>query len=126
MCEVKPGPRCAADTASGASAALDVYELAYPAGPAVNPDAAATVTMGAQHDPPMWVEDQNGRLLLNGAAAEPSDEFDPHVPGIPGDGSPVVLDVDEERGLTFTWNDISRRRQDWSCRKRGYLVSQLV
>ena len=54
------------------------------------------------------------------------DTFRPQVPGIPGDGSPVVLDVDEERGLTFTWHDISRRDQDWTSRERGFLVSRLT
>lgn len=60
-------------------------------------------------------------------AAEPPREraFDQRVPGIPGDGSPVVLHVDDARGLTFTWYDISRREQDWCSRERGYLVSRL-
>jgi hypothetical protein len=52
--------------------------------------------------------------------------FDPRVPGIPGDGSPVLVHVDEARGLTFTWFDISRREQDWRSRERGYLVSRLA
>lgn len=52
--------------------------------------------------------------------------FDPRVPGIPGDGSPVVLHIDSERGLTYTWYDISRRLQDFQSRERGYLVSRLA
>lgn len=52
--------------------------------------------------------------------------FDPTVPGIPGDGSPIVLAVDEERHLTYTWYDISRRPQDFQSRERGYLVSRLA
>lgn len=56
----------------------------------------------------------------------PEREFSPRVPGIPGDGSPVVLHVDAERGLTFTWHDISRRDHDWCSLERGYLVSRLT
>lgn len=59
-------------------------------------------------------------------ATTDSKPFDPQVPGIPGDGTPVLLHTDEARGLTFTWYDISRRKQDWQSRERGYLVSRLV
>jgi hypothetical protein len=52
-------------------------------------------------------------------------DFDPKVAGIPGDGSGIVLHTDPERSLTYTWYDISRRRQDYLSRERGYLVSRL-
>ena len=124
MCETKPGPRCATDAAASAQATLDAYTCACPDGPPVNAHAAAqallVVTGRAR-----WVEDPTGQLVMDLPDQPDSDTFRPQVPGIPGDGSPVVLDVDEERGLTFTWHDISRRRQDWTCRDRGYLVSRL-
>lgn len=47
------------------------------------------------------------------------------VPGLPGDGSPVILHVDEARGLTYTWQDQSTRKQDYGSRRRGFLVSRL-
>lgn len=50
--------------------------------------------------------------------------FDPAVPGI-GDGTPVVLAVDTDRHLTYTWYDQSPRTQDWHSRERGFLVSRL-
>lgn len=53
-------------------------------------------------------------------------DFNPRVPGVPGDGSPVILHIDESRGLTYTWHDLSRRKQDWQCRESGYLVSRLT
>jgi hypothetical protein len=51
--------------------------------------------------------------------------FDPTVPGIEGDGAGIVLHVDAERDLTFTWYNISRRSQDFQSRERGFLVSRL-
>lgn len=50
--------------------------------------------------------------------------FNPAVPGI-GDGTPVVLAVDEDKHLTYTWYDQSPRSQDYSCRASGYVVSRL-
>lgn len=50
--------------------------------------------------------------------------FDPAVPGL-GDGAPVVLAVDTDRHLTYTWRDQSPRVQDWNCRESGYIVSRL-
>lgn len=50
--------------------------------------------------------------------------FDPSVPGL-GDGNPVILAVDEDRHLTYTWRDQSPRVQDWNSRESGYVVSRL-
>ena len=47
------------------------------------------------------------------------------VPGLGGDGTPVVLHTDTDRGLTYTWSDQSLRPQDIVSRERGYLVSRL-
>lgn len=48
------------------------------------------------------------------------------VPGMPGDGTPVVLHTDTERGLTYTWHDLSPRDGDRSLIERGYIISRLV
>lgn len=53
-------------------------------------------------------------------------EFDPKVPGLPGDGAPVVLHTDHHRGLTYTWFDRSTHRADASPRESGMETSLLA
>ena len=54
----------------------------------------------------------------NGAAAE---QADPNkIPGVKNSSyDPVVVKVDEERGITYTWHDASPDRQDIGPRDKG-------
>lgn len=54
------------------------------------------------------------------------DSFNPVVPGLPGDGSGVVLHRDTTRGLTYTWYNLSRRPQDFQSLTGGHIVSRLA
>lgn len=53
-------------------------------------------------------------------------EFTPAVPGLPGDGAPVILHTDTQRGLTYTWYDRSPDIQDASPRESGMETSMLT
>lgn len=53
-------------------------------------------------------------------------EFTPKVPGIPGDGSPVILHVDTARDLTYTWHDRSFDINDAPPRRSGIETSLLT
>lgn len=52
MCEVKPGPRCPADTRSVAGETQAAYDAAYPDGPPVDPLAAAAEEYRMAHRAP--------------------------------------------------------------------------
>lgn len=53
-------------------------------------------------------------------------EFTPQVPGLPGDGTPVVLHHDQARDLTYTWHDRSPDTQDAAPRESGMETSLLA
>lgn len=45
MCQIKPGPRCAADTAAPARVAVAKYRALHPDGPSVDPLSAAVARL---------------------------------------------------------------------------------
>ena len=52
--------------------------------------------------------------------------FTPAVPGLPGDGAPVILHHDTDRDLTYTWHDRSTDIADASPRESGIETSLLT
>lgn len=86
MCEVKPGPRCPADTRSVAGETQAAYDAAYPDGPPVDPLAAAAEEYRMAHRAPR--DDGYGRPITRLMETDP-DIYD--HPEWYGSG-----DVDEE------------------------------
>ena len=52
--------------------------------------------------------------------------FTPAVPGLPGNGAPVILHEDTERALTYTWHDRSTDIADAGPRESGMETSLLT
>lgn len=83
-------------------------------------DPASCATEPASSSGIDWVARRAAR------EAELLASYDPNVPGLPGDGTPMVVHTDPDRGLTYTWHDLSPRPQDFNSLERGYLVSRLA
>lgn len=80
MCEIKPGPRCAADTREVASRTATLYAETHADGPDLNPLAPAGASIGQQRQTALYrrfltTRDpvEKGRIAIEAATAAASD-----------------------------------------------------